>query len=729
MPKIPTLGLDNKLLEKFLPNRLSSSELSATFVPGVHVYADATHGIGSGDDTAFLNAAYARLAPGLGVDTVIIHDGTWMIDGVNEAATTFDIGCNTGLQPVSGSTTLMTPGCKLKIIPNSSPFWSCIYIGTGKTNITVRGGQIEGDRLTHTFTADPVYPTHEFGYGVQIRAASNILIENMSIYGCTGDSVLVRSNGRITDGNYVPAKQVTIRNCTLDNARRNNISSTGSENLLIENNIISNAGQPDANHDGTAPRFGIDLEPSSSYQTVTYTTIQGNRFLNNMAMSASSFKGQRCLIQGNFSDAPFSIGWGTENVITGNVIYNPTDTTRAAIQSLDDATATAANLSSRAVVSNNSITGFDIGISGQRSMVVSGNYVSGFSSTGISMYLGLDTDLIGNHVVDANPVTPGNLTRGVYIWGGTRVNIRSNTFRNVQTVAEVHPISGVGDAVFAENDVSKAKLGVYIRSGATVTVKDNRFNLPGHADGESYAVSTQTNGDALVEGNVFRNCGANAINLINNGTAASRIVGNTFLDVKTTAIYASQGKHRIHRNTIVGTLASGTLGPAIQILDSATGSVVDNTVAHAGAVLFTYAVDAFAASNVFVGGNKITDGVPVLRPSGTEKFPAPDPKRVVSVTDTATLSVDSNNYDVALVTALAQALTVANPTGSPTAAQGLVFRFKDNGTARALSWGSQFRAIGVTLPTTTVASKTLYVGCMRNAIDSKWDVIAVAQEV
>ncbi len=101
-------------------------------------------------------------------------------------------------------------------------------------------------------------------------------------------------------------------------------------------------------------------------------------------------------------------------------------------------------------------------------------------------------------------------------------------------------------------------------------------------------------------------------------------------------------------------------------------------------------------------------------------------KRVSTTADTATLTIDSDSYDAALVTALAQAMTVAAPTGTPTSAQGLIIRIKDNGTARALTWNAIFRAIGVTLPTTTVISKTIYVGCIWNSNDSTWDVIAVA---
>lgn len=74
------------------------------------------------------------------------------------------------------------------------------------------------------------------------------------------------------------------------------------------------------------------------------------------------------------------------------------------------------------------------------------------------------------------------------------------------------------------------------------------------------------------------------------------------------------------------------------------------------------------------------------------------------------------------------AVTISGPTGNPQNGYQLVYRIKDNGTARALTWNAIFRAIGVVLPTTTVANKTLYVACEYNATDSKWDVLAVGQE-
>lgn len=102
--------------------------------------------------------------------------------------------------------------------------------------------------------------------------------------------------------------------------------------------------------------------------------------------------------------------------------------------------------------------------------------------------------------------------------------------------------------------------------------------------------------------------------------------------------------------------------------------------------------------------------------------------RVQSVTSAATVTAVCSTDDEVLITAQAAALNIANPSGTAAPQQTLIYRIKDNGTARAISFGTEFRAMGNTLPTTTVLSKTLYLGFKRNATDSKWDLIAKAQE-
>lgn len=100
---------------------------------------------------------------------------------------------------------------------------------------------------------------------------------------------------------------------------------------------------------------------------------------------------------------------------------------------------------------------------------------------------------------------------------------------------------------------------------------------------------------------------------------------------------------------------------------------------------------------------------------------------IQSVTSSATVTPTFSD-DMVKITAQAAALALANPTGTAIPGHGMVIRIKDNGTARAISYGTQYRAVGVTLPTTTVVGKTLYLAMIYNSDDTKWDVVAVAQE-
>src|SRR3972149_4366324 len=59
--------------------------------------------------------------------------------------------------------------------------------------------------------------------------------------------------------------------------------------------------------------------------------------------------------------------------------------------------------------------------------------------------------------------------------------------------------------------------------------------------------------------------------------------------------------------------------------------------------------------------------------------------RVQSVTNAATITPAGDTNDAVDITAIAQAFTIANPTGTLTNFQKLIIRIKDNGTARAIT--------------------------------------------
>jgi hypothetical protein len=105
------------------------------------------------------------------------------------------------------------------------------------------------------------------------------------------------------------------------------------------------------------------------------------------------------------------------------------------------------------------------------------------------------------------------------------------------------------------------------------------------------------------------------------------------------------------------------------------------------------------------------------------------PPRVTSEASNATPTPNASTTDVHIITAQAAAAAFANPTGTPVHGQPMLIRIKDNGTARALSWDTQYRGIGAALPPTTTLGKTMYIGMTYNSTDTKWDVMPYQNEV
>jgi hypothetical protein len=102
--------------------------------------------------------------------------------------------------------------------------------------------------------------------------------------------------------------------------------------------------------------------------------------------------------------------------------------------------------------------------------------------------------------------------------------------------------------------------------------------------------------------------------------------------------------------------------------------------------------------------------------------------RTSTTTSLATLTPDINSFDQYDLTAQAAGLTVAAPTGTPANGNKLILRILDNGTSRAITWNGTYTVIGTTLPTATTISKMLYVGCIYNSTNTRWDVVAVTTQ-
>lgn len=97
----------------------------------------------------------------------------------------------------------------------------------------------------------------------------------------------------------------------------------------------------------------------------------------------------------------------------------------------------------------------------------------------------------------------------------------------------------------------------------------------------------------------------------------------------------------------------------------------------------------------------------------------------VAVTNTISWTIDCDSYDYASNTGLTGAVTINNPTGTPS--EGQLLWICVQGTAsRAISFGNAFESSTMTLPTTTSSTAPLDMGFKWRSDTSKWRLVALA---
>ena len=157
-------------------------------------------------------------------------------------------------------------------------------------------------------------------------------------------------------------------------------------------------------------------------------------------------------------------------------------------------------------------------------------------------------------------------------------------------------------------------------------------------------------------------------------------------------------------------------------------SVAGSPITSSGTLAITLSGTALPIANGGTGATTLA-GASIATYTGTATLTNKRIQpRITSTTSAATLTPSVATADVYAYTALATGLTINAPTGTPVNGEKLMFRLLDNGTSQTLTWDATYTGIGVTLPTATTISKTTYVGCIYNANNTRWDVIAVTTQ-
>ena len=160
---------------------------------------------------------------------------------------------------------------------------------------------------------------------------------------------------------------------------------------------------------------------------------------------------------------------------------------------------------------------------------------------------------------------------------------------------------------------------------------------------------------------------------------------------------------------------SGTLAASALLLGGGSATAISSTTTGTGVVTaLSNAVNA-------TGGLTTIDGTATL----TNKRVTP--RVLASTANSATPTLNTDSYDMMVITAQSAAITsfTTNLTGTPTNGQKLWISI--TGTAAvAITWGAKFESSTVTLPSTTVTTARLDVGFVWNVATTTWRCVATA---
>ena len=431
---------------------ITTSRMNSLFITP-QMYGAVADGIT--DDTSAIQAAINSGDS----NTIFFPPGTYMVNGEG------DVGDEEhGVTLRSNINIILDPAAIIKHVPTDKTFYNILYIPSTEDNIKISGGTLEGERDEH------IGSTGEHGYGIRLNG-TNVTVENVNIIDCWGDGICC-----------FDCENVTIKDCTIDNNRRQGITvSTDAYDVKIVHNTIKNTN-------GTAPQYGIDVEPDWNYSK--RIVISDNYFEDNVGGSILMYGGHGTQIvqdviisdnimnEVNYADKVLSIANCTNVEIHGNVIKSSTGKPSILAN-------TCFNLSF-----DNNVVNSDYQNSFQyveNSKVC--NNVFTHSNTWIDLqsfgckHVAFDGNVFNFEYSSATDITSDNIVMNFYTLAGdndhitTDCTFNNNIINNVTTKTVVYVSNGSTKVQIKNNSVSGTinRFCELLNSGHAMVIMDNNF--------------------------------------------------------------------------------------------------------------------------------------------------------------------------------------------------------------------------------------------------------------
>lgn len=425
-------------------------------------------GDGIQDDTILINNAIAQINT-LGGGTVTVPNGTYMIKSHIQGYVgniLFDQG---GIELRDNVHLKMEVNALIKAIPNNMKQYVIVRI-YNKKNVRVSGGQIIGDRDTHTGTGG------EWGYGIAITGGSNIIIEDMYITDCWGDGINMQIIG--FDATAVP-KDVQIHNVTSDGNRRQGMSIEGADNILVTNSRFINTS-------GTAPAAGVDIEPWQRNVTNRRIRFEDCVFAGNQGLGMNAQGGllnqltiNNCIFENNlYNNAQLQI-YCTNN---GNKI-TVTNSKFIAIPNANGLDMSLQGGYNYIIDGNSLVSGIGLvkGVADARihDVIISNNIIKPPANDVPAVWIRTsfaDNVTIKGNYLDGTNLDPTISSGGVGITdGSTNINVLDNNFLNVTTGVSTFEANNRHISIVGNLFNNLARYGVSVSAGKFIDILDNTF--------------------------------------------------------------------------------------------------------------------------------------------------------------------------------------------------------------------------------------------------------------
>lgn len=201
---------------------------------------------------------------------------------------------------------VMSDNTNLRVQPNGLTHYALLF-SWEVDNVLISGGKLWGDRYKHDYNS--ISSSHEWGHTIFFKAVHNGVVDNVEMHEGTGDGFyLSSSSDRNADGSLKPDRResfnITVKNCLINDNRRDNISIVDGKDVFIEYNTIRNGG----GNNGTSPRVGVIIESREQFNPdgTVYTWektenvhIRHNVFEENIAADIVLLSGEKAYIYGN----------------------------------------------------------------------------------------------------------------------------------------------------------------------------------------------------------------------------------------------------------------------------------------------------------------------------------------------------------------------------------------------------------------------------------------------